>query len=138
MLSRRLTLTSDFAEVNRLNHWLDEAFAEAGLAASVADDLKLCLNEAVGNAMLYGFADVAAPEIVVEIALGASSASATITDNGKPFDPLQLPPREKITDLEHATIGGFGVQLIRQAASSVDYAHVDGRNRLHIVCGTPG
>lgn len=134
MLSRRLTLTSDFAEVNRLNQWLDEAFAEAGVAATVADDLKLCLNEAVGNVMLYGFADVADPEIAVEISVDAQSASAIVSDNGKPFDPLQLSPREKLSDLEHDAVGGFGVQLIRQTADSVDYARTDGHNRLRIVC----
>ncbi len=134
MLSRRLSLTSDFAEVNRLNQWLDEAFTEAGVSASVADDLKLCLNEAVGNVMLYGFADVAEPEIAVEISLDETSATAIVSDNGKPFDPMQRPAREKLSDLEHDAIGGFGVQLIRQTADSVDYARTDGHNRLRIVC----
>ena len=137
VLTRRLSLASDFSEVTRLNDWLDEAFVEAGVAPGAAEDLKLCLNEAVANTMLYAFSDEADPQIEVEIRLDATSASAVLTDNGIAFDPLVLPEREKPTDLESAKIGGFGVQLIRQTASSVDYQRVDGQNRLHIVCGTP-
>jgi serine/threonine-protein kinase RsbW len=121
--------------VTRMNRWLDDAFVEAGTAAPVADDLKLCLNEAVANAMLYGFRDTVAPEIDIEIGLGRASASAVLTDNGKPFNPLDWPQRPKLTRLEDATIGGFGIQLIRQTATSVDYDRIDGRNRLSVICG---
>ncbi len=134
MFSRRLSLTSDFSEVGRLNEWLDAASAEANVPAPLANDLKLCLNEAVANTMLYGFDGIVRPEIDVEIEIGAVSASAVLIDNGKAFNPLERPARPKLTNLEDATIGGFGIQLIRDTASEVDYARIGDRNRLTIIC----
>ena len=135
MLTRRLSLGPEVAEIARLNDWLDHAFADSGLARDIADDLKLCLNEAVANTMLYAFDQASDPQIVVDIEINERCASAVLTDNGKAFDPLAMPAPALPTDLETAQVGGFGVQLIRDSSSSVDYERRDGLNRLHIICG---
>jgi anti-sigma regulatory factor (Ser/Thr protein kinase) len=135
MLSRRLSLRADASEITRMNAWLDRSFIDSGLDGSVADDLKLCVNEAVCNTMLYAFNDEPDPMISVEVEIAGGVASATLTDNGMAFDPLALPAPATPTDLETAQIGGFGVQLIRESSNSVDYQRVGDRNRLHIVCG---
>lgn len=118
-----------------MNAWLDQSFIDSGLQRNVADDLKLCVNEAVCNTMLYAFGDERDPMISLELEIAGNVASATLTDNGVAFDPLSLPVPATPTDLETAQIGGFGVQLIRDSSNSVDYQRVDDRNRLHIVCG---
>ena len=137
MLSRRLSLRADVSEITRMNDWLDQSFVDSGLDKSVADDLKLCVNEAVCNTMLYAFDDEPEPLLPIELKIGGDVASATLTDNGVAFDPLSMPTPLTPTDLETAQIGGFGVQLIRESSNSVDYQRVDDRNRLHIVCGRP-
>ncbi len=136
MLARQLSLGPEVAEIARLNDWLDQACIDSGIAREIADDLKLCLNEAVANAMLYAFDNEPDPRIGVEIEINERCASAVLTDNGKAFDPLAMPEPALPTDLDSAQIGGFGVQLIRDSSSSVDYERRDGLNRLHIVCGT--
>jgi len=137
MSSRHLSLTPDASEITRLNRWLDDAFAEAGTEQAVADDLKLCLNEAVTNAILYAFDGVASPEIEIELSADADTASATLTDNGIAFDPLAFPRREKLTSFDDA-VGGFGLELIRQTAAAVHYVRRDGTNRLRLICGKTG
>lgn len=133
-LQRRLALAPDPAEVTRLNAWLDDAFAAAGTVPTVAGDLKLCLNEAVANVIGYAFDAVTSPEIDIEIGLSADRAIAVVTDNGRAFDPLSRPSREKLTSLEDAEIGGFGIHLIRDFASALSYQRIGNRNRLTITC----
>lgn len=137
MLFRRISLAPEISEVSRLNDWLDQAFAESAAPTEACADLKLCLNEAVTNTILYGYADQPAPKLDIEIKLDGRAAAALVTDNGIAFDPLDHPGREKPTDLETAEIGGFGVQLIRQTADIVEYQRSGGENRLRIVCGDP-
>lgn len=134
-MERRLTLSPEIAEATRLNAWLDEVFADAAVPASVADDMRLCLNEAVANVILYAFQPEDDPRIEVSLSSDARSAAAVVIDNGREFNPLEREGREKLSDLEHDVIGGFGVQLIRQTASALDYQRVGGENRLRIVCG---
>ncbi len=134
-MERRLTLSPEIAEATRLNAWLDEVFADAVVPASVADDMRLCLNEAVANVILYAFQPEDDPRIEVALSSDARSAAAVVIDNGREFNPLEREGRDKLSDLEHDVIGGFGVQLIRQTASALDYQRVGGENRLRIVCG---
>jgi serine/threonine-protein kinase RsbW len=57
----------------------------------------------------------------------------TFEDNGVSFDPRNLhdPPPQK--SLEEARIGGYGLMLVRHAASSIDYlCTVEGHNRLTV------
>lgn len=129
-MRRRIDLRCELAEVSRLNAWLAERFREAALPDKTAGDIKLCLNEMAANAISYGFPDGGAAEISVDLDIGKDKAVATLVDNGIAFDPLAAPGAGKITDLETAQIGGFGIMLTRQAASSIRYERTEGRNRL--------
>jgi serine/threonine-protein kinase RsbW len=135
MSLRRLSLKPEVSEVARMNRWLDDAFREAGTPPTLADDVKLCLNEAVSNAILYGFDGIADPRIDIELTLDEARAMALVADNGSPFDPMNWPTREKPESLEEAATGGFGLQLLRTIAGRIEYARVDEENRLRIVCG---
>ena len=136
-MSSELTLGDDPAEVPRLNAWLDELFARDGFVDQVGEDMKLCINEAVCNIMLYGFADQSAPVIRVALDLGRTIAKGEVSDNGAEFNPLEQSTTAKYTDIESAEPGGFGVQLIRETASQVGYRRDGEWNRLSIVCGRP-
>ena len=130
----RLTLKPIVSEVVRLNDWLDAAFAQSGTTASIAADLKLCLNEIVVNLISYAFADTPDPQIAVDIDLQAQLATAEVCDNGIYFDLRDWPQPTRPQDLKSAPIGGYGLLLIRDRASSIAYDRIDGVNRLRITC----
>ncbi|WP_045835749.1 ATP-binding protein [Hyphomicrobium sp. 99] len=132
-LADQIRLQPTAADVKRLNAWLDQKFVESGIEASLAADLKLCLNEAMANLISYGFRDTVEPMTVVEIKLQRGLANATVTDNGTYFDirRWELP---KDRDLMIGEPGGFGIALIKERASHVDYSRYGGLNRLKIVC----
>ena len=133
-LKDTLTLKPAVSEVVRLNVWLDEAFSRSGTRPQVAADLKLCLNEIVVNLISYAFAKSADPRIVVGIDLRAHLVKAEIRDNGISFDIRDWPAPAKPIDLMSAPIGGYGILLIRDRASAIDYDRVNGMNRLRITC----
>lgn len=121
------------AEVTRLNVWLDQLFADAHIQRSLAADLKLCLNEIVANLICYGLKDAAKPLIAIEVRLQPRCALARVTDNGVYFDIREWPlPKDR--DLMAGELGGFGVGLIRERASRIDYKRVGEFNRLDITC----
>ena len=122
------------SDVVRLNQWLDAAFARCELDPAIAADLKLCINEVFANLISYAFKDTANPEIAVEIELQREQAVAVITDNGSYFDLRTWPAAEKPTSLMDAREGGFGIALIRDRATHIDYDRVDATNRLRITC----
>lgn len=135
-MRRELSLQADISEAGRLNAWLDQYFAEGELSEPLREDMRLCLNEAFGNVVLYAFGEQTDPRIELTIEIEPGKVSALLADNGVAFDPLTWPRKAKFESLEDAVPGGFGLQLIRDTAGSVDYERRDGWNRLRIVCGS--
>jgi phosphoserine phosphatase RsbU/P len=133
-LRDRIDLEPVASEVMRLNQWLDAAFARGGVGPSIAADLKLCINEVFANLISYAFGDTVHPEIAVEIELQPHLATAVISDNGAYFDLRTWPAAQKPTSLTDAREGGFGIALIRDRATRIDYDRVGAINRLRITC----
>jgi anti-sigma regulatory factor (Ser/Thr protein kinase) len=133
----RISLDPSASDVSRFNTWFDEKCADSGVAKTLAADLKLCINEVLANSITYGFRGVANPWIKVRIWLDANRAGATIIDNGAYFDlrDWQVP---KNRDLMTAEPGGFGIGLIKERASQINYWRFCGRNHLRITCGAAG
>ena len=122
------------SDVVRLNQWLDAAFLRCDVNPSIAADLKLCINEVFANLVSYAFQDTADPQIAVEIELQRELATTVIADNGPYFDLRTWPSLEKPTSLLTAREGGFGIGLIRDCATRIDYERVGATNRLRITC----
>ena len=121
-------------EVVRLNAWLDDAFARSAVRQSIAADLKLCINEAFANLVSYAFDATANPEIVIDIELQRELAKAVVIDNGRFFDLRTWPAAEKPKDLFAAKEGGFGITLIRDRATRIEYDRIGTTNRLALTC----
>lgn len=133
-LCDQISLKPTASDVSRLNTWLDLKFAEGGVSDNVAADLKLCLNEVASNLISYGLRGVVDPSILVMIEVAPACASATVCDNGAYFDLRTWQPvaRNLTTDEP----GGFGIPLIKERATHIEYRSSCGLNRLHIICGS--
>ena len=112
-----------------MNIWLDDHIA-AGLQETCLHKLKLFLNEAVENTIRYGCDGSGAAEILIELSVNGEATELTLTDNASQYDPTVQVAKPAATDLESLSIGGLGIQLMRDAASEMSYRFVDGRNIL--------
>src|SRR5688572_25651936 len=126
----RITLEPVASDVVRLNEWLDAVFVRGDVSPSIAADLKLCINEVFANLISYAFRGTANPEIAVEVELQPEQAVAVVSDNGSYFDLRTWPNPEKPTSLLTAREGGFGIGLIRDRATRIDYERIGATNRL--------
>lgn len=136
-IADRISLTPTPSEVSRFNAWFDQKCIASGIEARLAADLKLCINEVLGNAICYGFKATRNPWMTVRIELGGRRASATIIDNGAYFD-LRKWQGSNDRDLTTAEPGGFGIALTKERASKLHYRRFCGRNHLKIMCEAAG
>jgi anti-sigma regulatory factor (Ser/Thr protein kinase) len=134
-LEARLQLASDLSEVARLNSWLDGVFASCGASVPAAEAARLCLNELVANAMLYGYPDGRPGRIDVTVRPAGGALHVAMEDDGIAFDPLTAPVTAPMTGLEDARIGGYGIKLFCESSRSARYERSGGRNRLAFTCG---
>ena len=127
--SSRLVLHNDLAELKRLAAWIED-WARKGVSSDVSFAVQLCLEEAVANVIMYGGTSDARLKIVIEVERNGTTLVARVVDNGRQFDPTQVPPPSMPASLEQAKIGDLGIHLMRSFASGMHYERRDGCNRL--------
>jgi len=126
----RLILGSSIAETRRLHAWLDQVFAAASPTDRLENAIRLCLEEAVMNVIAHGYATKAG-EIEVVLLREPGGYCAQVTDTAPPFDPVAAPlPPTSRPSLQAGPIGGRGLGLMRQFATSIRYERTGGKNRL--------
>jgi len=112
---------------------LREALDAERLEGASRYNAELVFEEIVANIVNHGAPDGHELDVRVTLEASRDSLSLTFDDNGIAFDPRRrteaLPPRS----LDDDRIGGFGMLLVRRAASSLDYLRTaEGRNRLTV------
>jgi serine/threonine-protein kinase RsbW len=131
MSTRRLLLHRDLAELERLAVWI-EGWAMRDLSADLSFAVQVCLEEAVANIIMYSATQDDRLEIVVEVERTDQGLVAWIEDNGRVFDPTQVPRAPVPASLAQAKVGDLGVHLMRSFANGMHYERRDNRNRLTI------
>ena len=94
---------------------------------------ELIFEEIVANIVRYGAVAGRDPAIRVTLEPLPDSVRITFDDDGVPFDPCADFEPDPPRSLEGEKIGGFGLTLVRRAASSLEYLRTDdGHNRLRV------
>jgi anti-sigma regulatory factor (Ser/Thr protein kinase) len=113
----------------RLRHALD---GEA-LNATTRYNTELVFEEIVANIVGHGAREGREPDVRVTLEARPDSIVLIFDDDGVPFDPRGRPDPVKPKSLEQAKVGGFGLMLVRHAASSLEYLRTaEDRNQLTV------
>ena len=90
-------------------------------------------EEITANIIAHGAPDGRQLEVCVTLEARDDSILVIFEDNGVPFDPRTRPDPPPQNSLEEARIGGYGLMLVRHAASSIEYQRTAaGHNRLTV------
>src|SRR5690606_27023243 len=108
-----LKLRNDLGEITRLSEELEVICEQHGVSMNTLMALNLSLEEAVTNVIHYGF-DGGDHVIDVELIVADGSVLATITDDGKEYNPLARADPDVNAPLEERQIGGLGVLLVKK------------------------
>ena len=127
---RRMLIPAKLEELERLATWTEEFGHAAALVPDLVFAIQLCIEEAVANIIMHSGAAEREQDVAVELVQTGSDVLAIIEDGGRPFDPTAMPDRRVPASLEEATVGDFGIHLMRSFASAMHYERHDGHNRL--------
>jgi serine/threonine-protein kinase RsbW len=124
-----LKLRNNLEEITRLSEELEAFCEQHGVSMNTLMALNLSLEEAVTNVINHGF-DGGEHVIDVELVVADGAVQATITDDGKEYNPLARQDPDLDASLEERRIGGLGVLLVKKLMDEVSYARNGGRNVL--------
>jgi anti-sigma regulatory factor (Ser/Thr protein kinase) len=96
-------------------------------------NVELVFEEIVSNIVRYGAVDGCELHLLVTLELHPDSIILTFDDDGIPFDPRGHTDAVPQRSQPEVRVGGFGLMLVRRAASSLEYVRTaEGRNRLTV------
>ena len=104
---------------------------KAGLSRKFILKLQLVAEEAMTNVCSYAYPD---GEGIFEIRVESNSKylTVTISDEGKPFNPIALSQPDISLGIEERPVGGLGVFLMRKFVDEIAYERVNNKNMLRI------
>lgn len=129
-------LENSISELLSLRSTLKGLEEKYGLPAKVASDANLVVEEAVVNIINYAYENNSqSHRIIVRSRMEDNELVLRIEDDGRPFNPLEVPDPDIDAPPDEREIGGLGIHLIRALSSSVSYERLDDRNVLTIRIG---
>ena len=126
----KLQVANDLEQVRLVRDRVD-AFGERNkLPSDVAFAVKLAVEELLINTVSYGYSDLKAHTIEVQIDLRDDQLDVRITDDAVAFDPRDAKEPDTTTALKDRTVGGLGIHLVKSLMDYIEYRREGGRNHL--------
>lgn len=125
-----LRIANDLAELPRVAESVEEFCANLAIPAGYAFKLNVAIEELLTNTISYGYGDAGRHEIAIDIKREGEAIVTELSDDARPFDPLNAPPPDLNSAIEDRRIGGLGVHLVKTLMDDVGYAYRDGRNHI--------
>jgi len=116
-----LIISNSLAELQKVVDFVEKFGTAQNVPQRATNDLNLCLDEVLNNAISYGYEDQSQHTIRVVLSLSEGWLSAEIKDDGKPFDP-RVPGAAPVEVTMHTRrIGGLGRTFVKALMDEVDY-----------------
>ncbi len=125
-----IRVRNDLEELARLSEFVQSFFEDHALPPDPVGDCELALEEVFVNIVRYAFPAGGAHWIDINANLLNDVVTIVIEDEGVAFNPLEAELVNLDLPLEEREAGGLGLHLVKGVMDELEYAHVNGRNRM--------
>lgn len=94
--------------------------------------IDLIIEEVVVNIVKHGFNNISQGTIDIETNSDNSRLNIKFSDNGIPFNPLNVDKPVRDLPVEKRKPGGLGIFFIKQLTKKIDYTFKDNKNNLSL------
>ena len=126
----RVSLANDVREIRRISPALADFLAEEGVPGRTIHHVRLVIEELVVNVVRYAYTDKAPHKIGLDVRTEPRRVVVTVEDDGRPFNPNDVPPPKLLEALEAGRAGGVGILMVKKLSHDVAYTRENNRNRV--------
>jgi anti-sigma regulatory factor (Ser/Thr protein kinase) len=126
----KISVRNDVTDLPNVAETVDRVGADAGIPARTVMQLQVVLDEVLSNVIKYAWPDGGTHEFFVRIDVRDGGIEVTITDDGRPFNPLAQSPPQPPPPGRCPRPGGVGIHMVKQLVDGFEYVRFDGRNRV--------
>ena len=127
-----MTVKNSLSELDSIFNEVEAVSKKFGFHEDLQNNICLCMDEVFSNIVRYAYDDGLEHEIEITFDYDAEHRKLTITisDDGKPFNPLGTKEPDLTLDIADREIGGLGLFIVLNIMSNVEYNRTDCINRL--------
>ena len=130
-VTKKQRLANDSGHIESLHALIREVANDSWIPdRNWVDQIILGVHEAFTNIIRHAYGGRTSMPIWVEATVDKSGLYVELTDDGVPFNPTAFPPLDWEETLTELPEGGYGIFLVSQIASSVNYHRDDNQNHL--------
>lgn len=128
-----LRLRAGLSDLEDIRNFISRAADSIEVDGSLINDLKLAVDEAVSNIIIYGYQGESG-DIEIELSARGSDLIITLRDHAPVFDPASYQARVAESPFSEKNPGGYGIQLIWSMVDEVVHkVSGEGGNELSLI-----
>ncbi|MEW5957671.1 MAG: ATP-binding protein [Chloroflexota bacterium] len=116
-----LTVRGYFKNLAKIADFIARAALAAGLDERAAYAVQMAVDEACTNIIEHSYGGEGRGRIRLCCQVQATGLEITIYDQGRPFEPDQIPQPDTAASLAERPLGGLGLFLMRKLVDTVDF-----------------
>lgn len=129
-----ITLPAVAASLVGFKAELEHFCMQVGVPAAVQQDLQVVLDEICANVFRHAYPPQQPGPLRMRLRRREQALEITLSDHGRPFDPLARPAPDLSQAWDDRPIGGLGIHLIQSMTDQQRYRHSpDDGNELCLV-----
>jgi anti-anti-sigma factor len=133
LMVKTLHITNDMEQLSLLHKFMEESLPDIRPDSALFMNLKLAMEEAVVNIILYAYPGEKDKEITVCLKRAANRLTVVITDCGLAFDPTAKKEPDLSLPLDERPVGGLGTFLLKRLMTNVSYLRAGNKNILTMI-----
>ena len=129
----KMKIETRLEELNRVFDAVRDFGEREGWPTETVFQIDLALEELTLNTINHGH-DGGLHEIEIAVKSEPDAVTIEITDDGRPFDPLNDAPQPDVgAAIEDRPVGGLGIHLVRTMMDEMSYRREGDKNRITLV-----
>jgi serine/threonine-protein kinase RsbW len=118
---QRMVFPARYESLEPIRVATDQAATACGLNEMDSYETQLAVDEACTNIIEHAYGREWMGEIECRWRCHPDGLQVTLLDDGRPFDPHNIPPPDLNAGLDERTPGGLGLVFIRRLMDQVEY-----------------
>jgi anti-sigma regulatory factor (Ser/Thr protein kinase) len=133
-MATKLVLGASMEYFDKANEFVRSCAQAPGCSRECIQSLLLATEEIFVNIVNHAYDDPVSGSIeLVFDTIANDTVSLQFTDQGKAFNPLQVPPPDIKASIKNRKPGGLGIFMVKQLVDSVQYQRHGNSNVLTLI-----
>lgn len=126
-----LRINAIVENIGKAHDFVYEFVLACGFDDTIAYRCALAVDEVCSNVIEHGYQKSGHDKVIDLVCVAKENhIMITVIDDAIPFNPLDAPSPDKHASLEERSVGGWGIEIVRQYMDKVSYRYSENRNQL--------